>query len=374
MAGYRVVWKGPVQKASGLGIASREYAKALKRQGVDVRVGASEKSSYRDEKTKKRNVLIYHHLPTTINFEKERKQFDLIILNTVWETTRIPKSWMRVMNKFDAVLVPSIQNKQAMRNSGVKVPVFLVPHGVHTSKYNPVNKKLPLQQAKGRFVFVSVFGFQHRKNPETLLRAYWEQFSSTDKALLVIKTNGYAPSEDEAWIKNRVSRYKKQLGLRKSTAPVVILGRRLNDKQMTGIYTLGHAFVLPTRGEGVGLPFLESLASGVPVITTGWGGHMDFLTKKNSFFVSYKLRNPAGSMNQKSAISRRFRQLFAEKGQQWAEPDISSLKHQMRSAYNQPLLCKQKGRQGRKDSLALSWNRAGFALKKAVEAVIRMKK
>ncbi|MBB3073376.1 hypothetical protein FHS14_006423 [Paenibacillus baekrokdamisoli] len=292
-------------------------------------------------------------------------------MNTVWETTRIPKRWLRYMNKFDAVCVPSIQNKQAMRRSGVKVPLFLVPHGVDTKTYTPKNKKLSVPNSKGKFIFVSVFGFQHRKNPETLLRAYWEEFSASDNVLLVIKTNGYASYENEKWIKNTIERYKKRLGIHKKTAPVVVIGHQLSSNQLKGIYTLGNVFVLPTRGEGVGLPFLESLASGVPVITTGWGGHMDFLTRKNSFLISYQLKNPETSMNSKHAISRKFRKLFAEKGQRWAEPDRGSLRKQMRFAYKNPKLCKEKGRQGRRDMLKLSWNRAGRSLKQAIEKVMK---
>ncbi|QYR21511.1 hypothetical protein KZ483_00040 [Paenibacillus sp. sptzw28] len=160
---------------------------------------------------------------------------------------------------------PRFKNKRAMKNSGVKVPVFIVPHGVNTKLFTPANKKLPVPGSRGKFIFVSVFGFQHRKNPEALLRAYWEEFSAADRTLLVIKTNGYAPFENERWIKNRIQIYKKRLGIRKKTAPVTIIARRLRPNQHKRIYTLGHVFVLPTRGEGVGLPFLESLSSGVPV-------------------------------------------------------------------------------------------------------------
>lgn len=367
MKNYQVEWRGPVARSSGLGIASREYVKALKRQGVNVQARAQKSNSSKSLKF----FLIYHYLPDTISFKEERKKYKHILLNTVWETTRIPRRWLPNINKFDAVCVPSTQNKQAMRSSGVRVPIFMVPHGVDTKKYKPSNRKLPLREAKGRFVFVSVFGFQHRKNPEALLKAYWEEFSSADKVILVIKTNGYALYENEQWIKNQIQSYKRRLGITKKTAPVLIIARKLNPIQLKGIYTLGHAFVLPTRGEGVGLPFLEALSSGIPVITTGWGGHMDFVTTKNSFLVHYNLKNPAISMNSHHAISHRFRHLFAEQGQLWAEADISSLKSKMRSAYENPGLCKQKGHQGRQDMLKLTWDRAGIALKAALDKVIR---
>ncbi|MFE5320583.1 glycosyltransferase [Paenibacillus sp. NPDC056579] len=278
------------------------------------------------------------------------------------------------MNKFDAICVPSLHNKRALRRSGVKVPIFIVPHGVNTRAFHPKNRKMRLARAGKRFTFVSIFTFQHRKNPEGLLRAYWREFSAKDKVVLVIKTNGFARYENERWVKKKISRYKKRLGIKKATAPVVVIGRRLKERQLKGLYTLGNAFVLPSRGEGVGLPYLESLASGVPVIATGWGGQMDFLTRRNSFLVPYRLQNPSVSMRSKHSISRKFSSLFAQKGQQWAEPNLNSLRKIMRKAYKNPRLCKRKGRRGRRDVTRLSWNRAGVLMKRTIERVLRSKK
>lgn len=371
MKSYHVTWEGPVHKASGLGYASRAYARAMMRQGVRVNWGLSRPKGMAVHGKK---VLIYHHTPNHMNFKAARSKYDAIILNTVWETSRTPRNWLPNMNKFDAICVPSQHNKVALRNSGVKVPIYIVPHGVDTTAFHPENKKLSLPLAAGKFTFVSVFGFQHRKNPEALLRAYWEEFSPQDNVILVIKTNGYAAYETEQWIKKQMLQYQKRLGFHKPTAPVVVIARRLSESQMKGVYTLGDAFVLPTRGEGVGLPFLESLASGVPVIATGWGGQMDFLKSRNSFLLPYRLKSPSASMNSRHAISRSFSYLFAQKGQRWAEVDRLALRRMMRKAYQNPVLCKEKGRQGRRDVRHLSWNRAGALMKKVVETVIRSKK
>ncbi|MCM3268924.1 glycosyltransferase family 4 protein [Paenibacillus elgii] len=385
MTSYQVTWKGPVRRHSGIGRASREYALALSRQGVDVKVEV-EKS--RDKKLAaggalgrllrkpyaagKRKILIYHYFPYMIRIRKERQKYDHILLNTVWETTRVPRKWFPNLNRFDAILVPSRHNKAALLRSGVKVPVYIVPHGVNTKQFTPRNKKLAVKGTAGRFVFVSVFGFQHRKNPEGLLRAYWEEFGPSEKVALVIKTNGYGSGQTEKWIRNKINGYKKRLGFRK-TAPVILISSRMPEHRLKGLYTLGSAFVLPTRGEGVGLPFLESLASGVPVITTGWGGHMDFVTRRNSFLVKYRLQNPAVSMRSKHSISSLFRGFFAQKGQLWAEPDIGSLKRQMRTAFQQRAVCQKKGRQGRQDVMKFTWNRAGAGMKRAMERTIRKK-
>ena len=111
-----------------------------------------------------------------------------------------------------------------------------------------------------------MFDFQHRKNPETLLKAYWKEFTSRDNVVLVIKT--YGDSQNEVLAK--INEYKKRLGFGNETAPLYVTIDTLGDRQFRGIYTLGNAFVLPTRGEGVGIPFMEALSSGIPVIATGW--------------------------------------------------------------------------------------------------------
>jgi glycosyltransferase involved in cell wall biosynthesis len=384
---YQVIWNGPVTKVTGIGTASREYALALHRQGVDVKVVTARKRSLPNKQPsnrilraltqkpyarKKTKVLIYHGLPHTLDMKKARKKYNYILLNTVWETTKIPNNWFPSINRFDAVCVPSIQNKTAMRNSGVKIPVYIVPHGVSTHAFKPNNKKMSLPIPKGTFVFVSVFTFQHRKNPETLLKAYWKEFSSKDRVALVIKTSGFGSHKTGQQIKKRIHAFKKKHRFGSNTAPVHLITNNTSPQKLKGIYTAGNAFVLPTRGEGVGLPFLESLSSGIPVIATRWGGHMDFLNDRNSFLIRYKLRPPVFSM--RHSISSNFRHLFAQPGQQWAEPDLNHLKKQMRYAYKHRALCRKKGLQGRVDMRKQSWGRAGNAMKKAIAKVIRSKK
>ncbi|GIP31287.1 glycosyltransferase [Paenibacillus sp. J2TS4] len=392
MANYQVVWRGPVYDATGYGTASREYVFQLDRQGVDVKIEAYrwgipliEIDKLEKDRLKKliekpyaknkRKVLIYHSPPWKIDTKKERKQFDYLILNTVWEAARMPNSWLLTINQFDAACVPSTHNMEAMGNSGVHVPLFLVPHGVDTNKYKPENRKLSIKEAEGKFIFISVFDFNHRKNPETLLRAYWEEFKADDHVALVIKTaKKYWDGSSKQRVRNRITEYKKRLGFGDETAPVYLFTDVFEEMILTGIYTLGHVFVLPTRGEGVGLPFMEALSSGIPVIATGWGGQMDFLNERNSFLIEYQLKYPGISMNSEHAISSVYRDLFEEEGQLWAEPDLRDLKRKMRYAYENPNLCKKKGKQGRKDMLPFSWNKAGIALQQTVEKVIDNKK
>lgn len=380
---YQIVWRGFISSSTGGGIAGGEYILALDRLGVDVKIDhtlhhfpvedPNKTKRFKELMNKpyasnKPKILIYHSPPYNIDPDKERSQFDYIMLNTVWETTQIPHSWFPTINSFDAVCVPSQQNIKALQESGVTVPIFLAPHGVDTQIFSPDNEKLPLQIADGTFIFVSVFDFQHRKNPEGLLRAYWEEFKPDENVSLLLKTSWRGNSKRGYLIHNSIMQLKKDLGLGEETAPLCLITNILEGRELCGVYTLGQAFVLPTRGEGVGMPFMEALASGIPVIATGWGGQMDYLDEGNSFLVDYKLESPAGRMNE--AISLEYRLLFAEDGQLWAEPEKDSLKKQMRYAYENPSLCSIKGAQGRMDMLKYSWDYSGAALKEAVERLL----
>lgn len=380
MRDIQIVWRGPVLDATGYGTASREYALALDRLGFDVKIEIytwryPNKGMEEDKKRKlrqliekpvaanKRKVLISHCPAGMVNIKKDRKKYDLIIINTVWETTKIPDRWVPIINHCDAVCVPCTQNMEAMKNSGINIPIYLVPHGAEPHKFRPENKKLQLKEADGKFVFLSIFDFQHRKNPEALLKAYWEEFTAKDHVILVIKTYGKQNGR-------LINDYKKTLGCGDETAPVYLIPKVIDEKKLKGLYTLGNAFVLPSRGEGVGLPYMEALSSGLPVIATGWGGQMDFLTKRNSFLVNYKLCNPGISMNSKKALAAGYRGEFDERGQLWAEADVDHLKKQMRYAFSNPALCIRKGQQGRKDMLECTWEKAGAALKQAIEKTV----
>jgi len=389
MKNVQIVWRGPVFYQTGYGEASRGYVRGLLRQGLDLKVSVigkmprqrTARTGLLSELARKplamdrRKVAIFHNTPDGIHIAKARRRYDRIILNTVWETSRVPRRWLPGINRFDAVCVPSEHNKAALRRSGVKVPIYVVPHGIDTRAYSPRNRKLPIGHKPGAFVFVSVFGFQHRKNPEGLLRAYWEAFSAEDNVLLVIKTYGCRPRDTGPVLERKIRRYKEQLGLaHKKTAPILLITGFISSERMKSIYASGHAFVLPTRGEGVGLPFLESLASGTPVIATGWGGQMDFLNDRNAFFVDYRLREPGESMRSKYALGRKYASLFANQGQRWAEPSLTSLKRQMRYAYEHPELCRRKGKQGRKDVKRLSWKRSGALLKRVIRHTLQSPK
>jgi glycosyltransferase involved in cell wall biosynthesis len=51
------------------------------------------------------------------------------------------------------------------------------------------------------------------------------------------------------------------------------------------LYAACDCFVLPSRGEGFGLPYMEASLCGLPIIATNYSGHTMFLNYSNAFLL-----------------------------------------------------------------------------------------
>jgi len=92
-------------------------------------------------------------------------------------------------------------------------------------------------------------GYLNRKNTWAVIEA----FESLDKA-------------DEC---NLIITSQKPLQFNREVHPnIEIINKDLSRKELIGLYYKADAIVLPSKWETVGLPILESLASGTPVITS----------------------------------------------------------------------------------------------------------
>merc|ERR1712061_937271 len=88
--------------------------------------------------------------------------------------------------------------------------------------------------------------------------------------------------------------FKEFLGLHGKTVEsvadrILVVKDILALAQLPSLYHAADAFVLPSHGEGWGLPTMEAMASGLPTIATGWGGQTEYMHSGNSFLLDYSL-------------------------------------------------------------------------------------
>ena len=145
------------------------------------------------------------------------------------------------------------------------------------------------------FEFLSVFKWERRKGWDVLLRAFWRAFSREDHVRLRLRT--YLPSflGGDANITALVNAFAlSEFGRPMSELAQVVweqgedAGKRqdsLSRAQVRDLYFGADAFVLPTRGEGWGLPIAEAMAMSLPVIVTNYSGPTAYATAENSYLL-----------------------------------------------------------------------------------------
>jgi len=120
---------------------------------------------------------------------------------------------------------------------------------------------------------------------------------------------------------------------------------------MAALYRASDAFVLATRGEGWGLPLLEAMACGLPVITTGIGPIREYATDQTALLLDYELVPARDS--QDSTFDHAFR------WGRWAEPDVLQLRRFMRWLYEHRGEGRELGRRAAQEArLGWTWRHA----------------
>ena len=137
---------------------------------------------------------------------------------------------------------------------------------------------------------------------------------------------------------------------RADVAPIIVLRHALSDEQMARLYRAADVFVLPTRGEGLGLPFMEAMAAGVPVIATRWGGHLDVVDDETGWLVDVTGLVPVDP-------AQTARSPFYTSSQRWAEPSVSHTAALLRHAFAHPEEVSRKGRAAR-EAITARWSPA----------------
>jgi glycosyltransferase involved in cell wall biosynthesis/tetratricopeptide (TPR) repeat protein len=255
---------------------------------------------------------------------------------TMFETDGLPAEWRDQCNAMDEVWVPSEHNLRSFADAGVAVSkLHKVPETFDADLFDPAVAPLAVQGLDG-FVFLSTFSWIRRKGWDVLLQAWFKEFAGHDDVTLLLKTdNAMAPGTD---CRREVEAYvRDQLKTDFARGPrVVVLDRPLDMADMPRLYRAADAFVLASRGEGWGRPYMEAMAMGLPTIATGWSGHLEFMNEDNAHLIDYKLVSaPTDS----------------PPGQRWAQPSVSDLRRRMRSVYEHRTQAAAMGQRARADVL-----------------------
>lgn len=235
-----------------------------------------------------------------------------------WEESGFPEEWVADFNQYlQGITCLSSHVQKIMIDSGVNIPLCVSGCGVdHWERVSP---------DEGYLVHGKTFRFLHvsscfpRKGVEILLEAYGRAFTSQDEVTLIIKTFPNPHNEIRRWLRYAQAQFENY-------PDVQIIEDDLSQAQLKSLYLQSHALVAPSYAEGFGLPLAEAMLSNLPVITTGWGGQLDFCNSETALLVDYSFE-----------LAQTHFGLFDSV---WARPDVAHLSHLMKEVLAEPASAK----------------------------------
>ncbi len=239
---------------------------------------------------------------------------------TMLEVDGLPADWVAQCNRMDEIWTPSSWGAETFELAGVRRPIHVMPLGYDPQQFN---KDTPARRASERFTFVSVFEWGERKGPDVLLRAYTRAFRRRDDVLLILRINNFDGNVD-------VAQQIAALRLPSDAPPIAILYNQQLD-HLGELFRSADCLVLPTRGEGWGMPILEAMACGLPVIATNWSAQTDFFHAGVGFPLNVRALVPADA------------KCPFYLGWRWAEPDGDHLVELMRYVASNPADARRRG-------------------------------
>ncbi len=292
-----VQWRieGPFDSSYSLALLNRETAKAMSNQALQVSLYATEGPGDYEPNAQyleKNQVIngIYQNSKQQMQVDIQSRNLypprvhDMqapinLLHHYAWEESAVPMDWVDDFNFYlQGMTCLSKHVEKIMRANGVNIPMITSGCGVDHWDAIAADNNYKIEAKAFRFLHVS--SCFPRKGVDVLLKAYGEAFTQQDSVSLIIKTFTN-PHNDVKQVLQNLQQDNKNY------PEVIIIEQDISEAQLKALYQQCHIMVAPSRAEGFGLPMAEAVLSNIPVITTGWGGQLDFCNKQNAWLIDY---------------------------------------------------------------------------------------
>ena len=276
------------------------------------------------------------------------------------DSSHLPSGWAKLLNEKAHLVLPSSQFAyDVLKDNGVTEDrMKIVPHGYDPEVFHPDVESSGINDSSldDLFKFVMVAAPHKRKNHEGLMRAFIEEFKDDKDVALIIKTSHNSHESAASFHLNfdkLLAKLKKDY--KYEWPKMVLVPKRIPS--LAGLYKYCQAMVLPTKSECFSLTCLESAMCKLPIITTDYGGHLDYLNEDNSYLVDYVM--------EKMPIDEQYHTPHPNAYQ--ALPLKDDLKRLMRHVKDNYSEAQQKAEKCYEDNKHLTWDYAAQMIYDLIE-------
>ncbi len=266
------------------------------------------------------------------------------ILFTMYEHSDIPVEWQDNVRRANEVWVPSQFCAEVFGPYNPRVRV--VPIGYDETVFNRIPQapgasrafwSLTCPQLESKRVIGIAGVLSKRKGVDVLVKAFHR--AALDDTSLVLKT-------------------RDTRGLLPPLPPnTYVIDADWPDGTMAAFYRALDLFVMPTRGEGLGLPPLEAVACGTPSLVTRASGPCEYIDDRGVYGIDttgYRRSEGSQAAN-----------VF------WYEPDESDLVAKLRGMVYDPPVVEHRYRQHSMAFVADKWEHELTAARRRAEEWMR---
>ena len=258
------------------------------------------------------------------------------------ETTAAPAEWIDNCNGMKKILVVSDHAKKNLENAvgenGEKItaPVSVIPF------YN----NLPATSDREKFVgyedittdtnFLCVSQIAPRKNLHEMISNFVQEFKDDPNVGLVLKSYIQNNSNiDRNETINNIQAFINSTSKDKK-CKVYLLHGNMSEAEISSLYDkeIINGYISTTHGEGFGIPIFNAVCSDIPVITTAWSGHLDFLSAPIENEVSKKVKTKNLFLKVPYLIDKvkdyHIMPGLINEGAKWAYPNMKAFRKKLR--------------------------------------------
>lgn len=364
-----LLWHGPIWGQSGYEVLTRGILVALDKIGIKVKIDEAktwnrENISMPWEIKSRLERMCNNQISQNAPVIMHQKEQDIHILKgvkkycyTLFETDHLPKQWIEGLLKMDGVFTFSNFNRDCwIANDNFPANKLHVLQWGVDDVFIDNQKQVEILNARG-YKFLANGDFVERKNFEILLTAYIEEFNPNEDVTLILKTHygGFTQVHKDALLKTLKNFVYK---LSKTPPKILFFPDKIMQEDMAILYKSCDCLVMPSKGEGLGLPVLEAMAAGLPVIAA------DGSSLKELPFAGIRIPCKSEIIDSVSFIQKCPHAL----NHKWVNIGIDDLRNAMRQMFRVPGEGKNLGKANRELVLhgGRSWHNAAIKMIKVI--------